>query len=87
VNPDTRRGLFEPIHGSAPNIAGQGVVNPFGAILSGAMLADHLGLGEAAAAIEGAVQGAIRAEECTRDLGGALSTAEAARAVLARLPA
>ncbi|MBO0703939.1 MAG: isocitrate/isopropylmalate dehydrogenase family protein [Candidatus Dormibacteraeota bacterium] len=86
VNPDTGRGLFEPIHGSAPTIAGQGIVNPFGAILSGAMLAEHLGLGEAAAAIEGAVRDAIRAEECTRDLGGSLSTAEAARAVLARLP-
>jgi 3-isopropylmalate dehydrogenase len=85
VNPETRRGLFEPVHGSAPNIAGQGVVNPLGAILTAGMMAEHLGESDAAKRIEGAVIGAIRAGECTRDLGGALSTSEAGDAVIKRL--
>jgi 3-isopropylmalate dehydrogenase len=85
INPETRRGLFEPVHGSAPNIAGQGIVNPLGAILTAGMMAEHLGDGEAAKRIEGAVIGAIRAGECTRDLGGALSTSEAGDAVIKRL--
>jgi 3-isopropylmalate dehydrogenase len=85
VNPETRRGLFEPVHGSAPNIAGQGIVNPLGAILTAGMMAEHLGDGEAAKRIEGAVIGAIGAGECTRDLGGALSTSEAGDAVIKRL--
>ena len=85
VNPETRRGLFEPVHGSAPNIAGQGVVNPLGAILTAGMMAEHLGDGEAAKRIEAAVIGAIRAGDCTRDLGGALTTSEAGDAVIKRL--
>ncbi|HXM55058.1 MAG TPA: isocitrate/isopropylmalate dehydrogenase family protein [Candidatus Dormibacteraeota bacterium] len=85
VNPETGRGLFEPVHGSAPNIAGQGIVNPVGAILTAGMMAEHLGDGDAAKRIEGAVIGAIRAGECTRDLGGSLSTAEAGDAVVRRL--
>jgi 3-isopropylmalate dehydrogenase len=85
VNPETGRGLFEPVHGSAPNLAGQGLVNPFGAILSGAMMVEHLGDEEAAKRIENAVVEAIRAGECTRDLGGSLSTAEAGDAVVKRL--
>jgi 3-isopropylmalate dehydrogenase len=85
VNPETRRGLFEPVHGSAPNIAGQGVVNPLGAILTAGMMAEHLGDEAAAKRIESAVKGAIRAVECTRDLGGSLSTSEAGAAVLRRL--
>jgi 3-isopropylmalate dehydrogenase len=85
VNPDTGRGLFEPVHGSAPGIAGQGVVNPLGAILTAGMMVAHLGEDEAAKRIEGAVIGAIRAGECTRDVGGALSTSEAGDAVVKRL--
>ena len=85
LNPETGRGLFEPVHGSAPNLAGQGVVNPFGAILSGAMMVEHLGHEEAAKRIENAVVEAIRAGECTRDLGGSLGTREAGAAVLKRL--
>jgi 3-isopropylmalate dehydrogenase len=85
VNPETRRGLFEPVHGSAPNIAGQGVVNPLGAILTAGMMAEHLGDEAAAKRIESAVKGAIGAGECTRDLGGSLSTSEAGAAVLRRL--
>ena len=65
INPDTGRGLFEPIHGSAPNMAGKGVVNPIGAILTAGLLADHLGDTEAAGAIEQAVGDTIRAGDTT----------------------
>ena len=85
INPESGRGLFEPVHGSAPTIAGHGVVNPFGAILTGAMMVEHLGHEEAAKRIEEAVVKAIRDGDCTRDLGGSLSTAEAGDAVLRRL--
>ena len=85
INPETRRGLFEPVHGTAPDIAGQGVVNPIGAILSASMMGRHLGDNEMADAIEGAVEAAIRAGECTRDLGGSLTTQEVGTAVAARL--
>jgi 3-isopropylmalate dehydrogenase len=85
VNPETGRGLFEPIHGSAPTIAGQGIVNPAGAILSSALLLEHVGFADAGAHVEAAVAGAIAAGECTRDLGGTLSTAEAGDAIRRRL--
>ena len=85
INPVTKRGLFEPVHGTAPDIAGRGLVNPIGAILSGAMMVRHLGHPEMADAIEGAVQSVIRAGECTRDLGGNLSTRECGDAVVQRL--
>ena len=68
----TRMGLYEPIHGSAPNIAGQGVANPLGTILSAAMLLRHsLGLEEEAKAVEAAVHGAIASGLRTRDLAAA----------------
>ncbi|MBJ7599981.1 MAG: isocitrate/isopropylmalate dehydrogenase family protein [Candidatus Nephthysia bennettiae] len=85
VNPETGRGLFEPVHGSAPNLAGKRLVNPLGAILTAGMMVKHLGDGDAAKRIESAVIGAIRAGECTRDVGGSLSTREAADAVIRRL--
>jgi len=85
VNPKTGRGLFEPVHGTAPDIAGRGLVNPIGAILSASMMVRHLGHGDMADAIEGAVQAAIRAGDCTRDLGGSLSTSEVGDAVAKRL--
>jgi 3-isopropylmalate dehydrogenase len=85
INPATGRGLFEPVHGTAPDIAGKGIVNPIGAILSGAMMVKHLGHPEMADAIEGAVKSVIRAGECTRDLGGNLSTGECGDAVAKRL--
>ncbi len=85
VNPDTGRGLFEPVHGSAPTIAGKGIVNPLGAILTAGMMVEHLGDQEAASRVEAAVIGAIRSGECTRDLGGSLSTSEAGDAVVNRL--
>ena len=85
VNPETRRGLFEPVHGTAPDIAGKALVNPVGAILSASMMVRHLGHTEMAGAIEGAVESALRAGECTRDLGGSLSTHEVGDAVAKRL--
>ncbi len=71
-----RIGLFEPVHGSAPDIAGQGIANPIAAVLTAALMLDHLGAGAAARRIEAAVDAAIRSGATTRDLGGKLSTAE-----------
>jgi 3-isopropylmalate dehydrogenase len=69
-------GLFEPIHGSAPDIAGRGIANPMGAILSAGMLLRHsLGLVREAEAVERAVERAVDANFRTRDLGGTHSTA------------
>jgi len=85
INPRSGRGLFEPVHGTAPDIAGRGLVNPIGAILSASMMARHLGHTDMATAIEGAVESAIRAGECTRDIGGNLSTPECGDAVAKRL--
>ena len=85
INPQTKRGLFEPVHGTAPDIAGKGIVNPIGAILSASMMARHLGHAEMAKAIEAAVESAIQAGECTRDVGGNLSTGEVGDAIAKRL--
>ncbi|UJR79333.1 3-isopropylmalate dehydrogenase [Sandaracinus amylolyticus] len=77
------RGLYEPIHGSAPDIAGKGLANPVGAILSAAMLARHsLGWTDEAAAIERGVDAAIAKGARTRDLGGTLGTREMTNAVV-----
>jgi len=68
-------GLYEPIHGSAPDIAGKGIANPIGAILSGALLLRYsLGLDREAVAVENAVEQALAAGCRTADLGGKLST-------------
>ncbi|HLI41892.1 MAG TPA: isocitrate/isopropylmalate family dehydrogenase [Streptosporangiaceae bacterium] len=85
LNPETGKALFEPVHGSAPDIAGRGAANPVAAVLSGALMARHLGFAAEAAAIERAVGAAVRARECTADIGGGLSTAEAAAAIARRL--
>lgn len=80
-------GVYEPIHGSAPDIAGKGIANPYATILSTAMLLRHsLGLEAEAACIERAVDAALNAKAFTGDLGGKLSTGEAAQAVIAHLP-
>jgi 3-isopropylmalate dehydrogenase len=69
------RGVYEPIHGSAPDIAGQGIANPIGMIMSAAMLLRHsLGLEAEAQAVEEAVNIAIIRGERTPDLGGTHST-------------
>ncbi|MEG3145405.1 3-isopropylmalate dehydrogenase [Sphingomonas sp. RT2P30] len=80
------KGLYEPIHGSAPDIAGQGKANPSAAILSAAMMLRYsLGMAAAADRIEAAVGAAIAAGARTADLGGGLSTRAMGDAVLARL--
>ena len=78
--------MFEPVHGSAPDIAGKGVVNPLAAILTAAMMLDHLEMAEAAREAEAAVA-AVLAEEKVRtpDLGGKSSTEEVTNAVLEKL--
>jgi 3-isopropylmalate dehydrogenase len=86
LNPDSGRGLFEPVHGSAPRHAGQGSANPLGAILSGALMLRHLGAVAAAQDIERAVAAAVAARCTTKDLGGELDTRSAGEAVLQRLP-
>src|SRR3977135_913392 len=85
INPDNRRGLFEPVHGSAPKHAGRAIANPVGAILAGAMMLRHLGDATGALHIEAAVMSAARDRKTTKDLGGTLSTTAAADAVLERL--
>ena len=80
------RGLYEPIHGSAPDIAGKGIANPYGAILSAAMLLRmSFAREDAAAAIERAVSSAIDRGVLTRDLGGTASTRDAGDAVVGGL--
>jgi len=79
-------GVFEPVHGSAPDIAGQGIANPLAMFGSVALMLRHgLGRQAEAAAVESAVDRALQDGLRTRDLGGTASTAEATRAVLAHL--
>ncbi|GGW10064.1 3-isopropylmalate dehydrogenase [Streptomyces narbonensis] len=85
LNPVTGQALFEPVHGSAPDIAGTGIANPFGAILSVALLVEHLGRTEAADAVRRAVAATVAADHVTPDLGGSLSTKEVGAAVLTEL--
>lgn len=80
------RGLFEPVHGSAPDIAGRGIANPLAMFLSAALMLRHgLGLESEAAAVEAAVEHALADGLRTPDLGGETGTAEATGAVLAAL--
>jgi 3-isopropylmalate dehydrogenase len=79
-------GVFEPVHGSAPDIAGEGVANPLAMILSAAMMLRHgLAREDAAAAVESAVDRALDGGLRTTDLGGTATTAEATEAVLEEL--
>lgn len=68
--------LFEPVHGSAPNIAGRNVANPIGAVLAAGMMCEHLGLGAEASAIESAVRKALSEGELPAELGGSTGTRE-----------
>ena len=79
--------MFEPVHGSAPPIAGRNIANPFGAILTAAMMLGHLGLVAEAARIEGAVLEAVRQKKTTQDIGGTLGTREAGEWVAGRVAA
>lgn len=86
LNPE-RRGpsLFEPIHGSAPDIAGKGIANPAGAIWAASLMLEHLGHAQAGQRLLQALEDAIASDVRTRDLGGAATTEEMADAVIARL--
>jgi len=87
INPERHfPSMFEPIHGSAPDIAGRGIANPLAAILSAKMMLDHLGHTSAAAAIHRAVAGVLKSGNArTPDLGGQATTTAVAEAVLAAL--
>jgi 3-isopropylmalate dehydrogenase len=74
--------LFEPVHGTAPDIAGKGVANPMGAILSSALMLSELGFSREATLLERAVQATLEAGHTTRDLGGSMSTVQVADQVL-----
>ena len=78
--------MFEPVHGSAPDIAGRNVANPIGQIWSGAMMLDHFGHADAAAAIMTAVEGVLRdGEAMTPDMGGKAKTEDLGKAIAARI--
>ena len=79
--------LFEPVHGSAPDIAGRGIANPIGQVWTGALMLRHLGFEAAAARIESAIAAAILAGELTPDMGGSLSTTQVGDRLVARLKA
>jgi 3-isopropylmalate dehydrogenase len=72
-----RISLFEPVHGSAPGIAGKNIANPAGAILASALMLDHLGLSPQAGALRRAVRASVSARQTTKDIGGSLGTREA----------
>jgi 3-isopropylmalate dehydrogenase len=80
-----RTSMFEPVHGSAPPLAGKNVANPIGAILSAALMLETLGRADDARRIERAVEAAVHAGETTRDIGGSLGTKEAGAAILRRI--
>jgi tartrate dehydrogenase/decarboxylase/D-malate dehydrogenase len=77
--------LFEPVHGSAPDIAGRGIANPIGQIWSGAMMLDHLGHPDAAQAVVRAIETVLTSGPRTRDIGGASSTEDVGRAIAAAI--
>jgi tartrate dehydrogenase/decarboxylase/D-malate dehydrogenase len=83
INPERKYpSVFEPVHGSAPDIAGQGIANPIGQIWSAAMMLDHLGEPEAAAAIVKAIEQVLADPKSrTRDLGGPADTIACGKAV------
>jgi tartrate dehydrogenase/decarboxylase / D-malate dehydrogenase len=73
--------MFEPVHGSAPDIAGRGIANPIGQIWSGAMMLEHLGHADAAAAVMAAIARVIEQGPRTRDMGGTATTRELGEAI------
>jgi tartrate dehydrogenase/decarboxylase/D-malate dehydrogenase len=86
VNPERKYpSLFEPVHGSAPDIAGRGMANPVGQVWCGAMMLEHLGYPEAAAAVVAAIEGVLGAGPTkapfTRDIGGTATTSELGKAI------
>jgi 3-isopropylmalate dehydrogenase len=85
LNPEAGIGMFEPVHGSAPTIVGQGIANPLAAILSAGMMMTWLGRPELETRIERAVRQCLEADLITPELGGTLSTGEVGDAVVAAL--
>lgn len=86
LNPERRfPSLFEPVHGSAPDIAGKGSANPVAAVLSAAMMVEWLGEADAARMIRAAVDRALAAGHLTPDVGGKLSTSEMTQAIVNQL--
>ena len=87
INPENKYpSLFEPVHGSAPDIAGKGIANPIGQIWSGALMLDHLGEKEAAKSILNSIEKTLALKENrTKDLQGASNTAQCAKAVFNNL--
>jgi 3-isopropylmalate dehydrogenase len=77
--------MFEPVHGSAPPLAGKNVANPMGAILSAALMLDYLGLKPESLAVEAAVQEAVVARQGTKEIGGSLGTRETGDYIAARV--
>jgi tartrate dehydrogenase/decarboxylase/D-malate dehydrogenase len=88
INPEREYpSMFEPVHGSAPDIAGKGIANPIGQIWTAAMMLSHLGETAAAAAVEGAIFKALadKGGPRTADIGGKASTRELGAAIVAAL--
>jgi tartrate dehydrogenase/decarboxylase/D-malate dehydrogenase len=86
IDPERRHpSMFEPVHGSAPDIAGQGIANPIAAIWSAALMLDHLSLPEIAAAVTGAIRATTASGVLTPDLGGTATTSEVTDALLTHL--
>ena len=86
IDPERRKpSMFEPVHGSAPDIAGEGIANPIAAIWTVALMLDHLGLEEEAAAVMAAIRATTAGGTLTPDLGGTATTREVGDAVLANL--
>ncbi len=84
LNPERAHpSMFEPVHGSAPDIAGRGIANPVGQIWAGSMMLDHLGQPEAAAAVMRAIERVVGQGPTTPDLGGKASTTEMGKAIAA----
>jgi 3-isopropylmalate dehydrogenase len=85
ANVGSENALFEPVHGSAPDIAGRGIANPCATVLSAAMLLEHLGYGDEAAEVRDAVEGVLEDGPRTPDLGGEASTEDVTAAIVERL--
>ena len=85
ANIGSERGVFEPVHGTAPDIAGQEIANPTAAVLSGAMLLDHLGYAEEATAVRKAVLEVLEHGPTTPDVGGSASTGDVGEALIRSL--
>jgi tartrate dehydrogenase/decarboxylase/D-malate dehydrogenase len=86
INPErTYPSMFEPIHGSAPDIYGKGIANPYGIFLSGAMMLEFLGESEGAALITFAVKQATRRGLLTPDIGGTMGTNDVTEAVIQQI--